>query len=332
MLSNRPEMTLSVHLLRELDSALMARLRAALDPAVTLNVGAKPPKGADYEILVAGRPKRDHLTQSSNLRALIIPFAGLPQETRELMLDFPRIAVHNLHHNATATAEMAIALLLAAAKRLVPADRALRHGDWMARYDLNSVFLLEGKTALILGQGAVGRRVANLCTGFGMRVIGIRRHPPGDGEGEVYAPEALQDLLPQADVLVVCLPLTSQTEGMIGKGELALLPSRAILVNVGRGAVVEEKALYHALCDGTLYAAGVDVWYQYPEREDDRSRTHPSTFPFENLDNVVMSPHRAGAGGTAEIESRRVSALAELLNAAARQEEMPNRVDLEAGY
>jgi len=325
-------MTLSVHLLRELDPALMARLRAELDPAVRLTVGAKPPKKANYEILVAGRPNRDHLTQSSNLRALIIPFAGLPEETRGLMLDFPRIAVHNLHHNATATAEMAIALLLAAAKRLVPADRALRHGDWTPRYDMNSIFLLEGKTALILGQGAVGRRVANLCRGLGMHVIRIRRHPPGDREGEVYAPEALPNLLPRADVLIVCLPLTSETEGMIGKGELELLPSRAILVNVGRGAVVEEKALYHALRDGTLCAAGVDVWYQYPEGEDDRSRTHPASLPFADLDNIVMSPHRAGAGGTAEIESRRVSELATLLNAAARQREMPNRVDLEAGY
>lgn len=325
-------MTLSVHLLRELDPALMARLRAELDPAVRLTVGAKPPRGADYEILVAGRPNREHVTQSRDLRALIIPWAGLPRETRELMHDFPQIGVHNLHHNAVATAEMAITLLLAAAKRVIPADRALRQDDWTPRYKTNSIVLLEDKTALILGQGAVGRRVANLCRGLGMRVIGIRRHPPKDGKDEIHAPEALHDLLPRADVLVVCLPLTSETEGMIGKRELALLPSRAVLVNVGRGAVVKEEALYRALRDGTLYAAGVDVWYQYPEGENDRSQTAPSTLSFENLDNIVMSPHRAGAGGTAEIESRRVSELAKLLNAAAREGEMPNRVDLEAGY
>ena len=325
-------MTLSVHLLRKLDPAPMAQLRDELNPTVRLTVGAEPPEGADYEILVAGRPSREHLTQSRDLRALIIPWAGLPPETRELMLDFPQIAVHNLHHNAVAAAEMAITLLLAAAKRIVPADRALREHDWTARYEMNSIVLLEGKTALILGQGAVGRRVTNLCRGLGMRAIGIRRHASQDGKVEVYPPEALHDLLPRADALVICLPLTPETEGLIGKRELALLPSQAVLVNVGRGPIVKEEALYHALRDGNLYAAGLDVWYQYPEGEDDRSRTSPSALSFENLDNVVLSPHRAGAGGTGEIESRRVSELAELLNAAARQGEIPNRVDLEAGY
>lgn len=332
MQTDSAEMTLSVHLLRELDPASIAQLHAKLDPAVRLTVGAKPPEGVDYEILVAGRPTREHLTQSPDLRALIIPWAGLPQETRDLMLDFPRISLHNLHHNAVAAAEMAITLLLAAAKRIVPADRALRRHDWTPRYATNSIVLLEGKTALILGQGAVGRRVTNLCRGLGMRVIGIRRHASEDREVEIHPPEALPDLLPRADALMLCLPLTSETEGLIGKKELALLPSQAVLVNIGRGPIVKEAALYHALRDGSLYAAGLDVWYQYPEGENDRSQTSPSAFSFENLNNVVMSPHRAGAGGTAEIESRRISELAELLNAAARQGKMPNRVDLEAGY
>jgi phosphoglycerate dehydrogenase-like enzyme len=310
----------------------MAQLRAKLDPVVRLTAGAEPPEGVDYEILVAGRPDREHLTRSSDLRALIIPWAGVPQETRELMFDFPEIEVHNLHHNAVAAAEMAIALLLAAAKRIVPADRALRQHDWTPRYATNSVVLLEGKTALILGQGAIGQRVTNRCRGLGMRVVGVRRHASDDREIEIHPPEALPGLLPRADALVICLPLTAETEGLIGKKELALLPSRAVLVNVGRGPIVKEEALYHALRDGTLYAAGLDVWYQYPEEESDRSETPPSALSFEKLDNVVMSPHRAGAGGTTEIESRRISQLADLLNGAARREKMPNRVDLEAGY
>lgn len=325
-------MTLSVHLLRKLDPALTAQLRAELDPTVRLTVGAKPTRGVDYEILVAGRPNREHVRQSRDLRALIIPWAGLPWETRELMLDFPQIAVHNLHHNAGAAAEMAITLLLAAAKRIIPADRALRRHDWTPRYETDSVVLLKGKTALILGQGAIGRRVTNLCRGLGMRVVGVRRHISEDREVEVHTPEALPNLLPRADALVICLPLTPVTENLIGKTELALLPPRAILVNVGRGPIVNAEALYRALRDGTLFAAGLDVWYEYPDGEEDRSHTAPSTLSFEDLSNVVMSPHRAGAGGTEEIESLRISQLVELLNAAARREEMPNRVDLQAGY
>ena len=113
---------------------------------------------------------------------------------------------------------------------------------------------------------------------------------------------------------------------------MALMPERAILVNVGRGPVVNEPALYHALRDGTLHAAGLDVWYNYPNDEPGRTSTNPSEYPFCELDNVVMSPHRAGAPNTSETESLRVRALAELLNAAARREPIPNRVDLDLGY
>jgi phosphoglycerate dehydrogenase-like enzyme len=100
---------------------------------------------------------------------------------------------------------------------------------------------------------------------------------------------------------------------------------------VGRGPIVNAEALYRALRDGTLFAAGLAVWYDYPDAEEDRSQTAPSLLPFEDRSNVVMSPHRAGADGTGEIESRRIFQLAELMNAAARREEMPNRVDLQAG-
>jgi phosphoglycerate dehydrogenase-like enzyme len=103
-----------------------------------------------------------------------------------------------------------------------------------------------------------------------------------------------------------------------------------VLVNVGRGPIVDEAALYAALRDGTLYAAGLDVWYNYPADEAARAHTPPSDYPFHELDNVVMSPHRAGS--SVETEALRMVHLARLLNAAARGEPMPNRVDLEAGY
>jgi phosphoglycerate dehydrogenase-like enzyme len=227
---------------------------------------------------------------------------------------------------------MAVTLMLAAAKHIVPYDVALRKHDWRPRYAPNPAVLLEGKTVLVLGYGAIGRRVGRLCRGLGMEVIGVRREAsPTDSETGLPL-EALTELLPRADVLVITLPHTADTEGLIGKAELALLPPRPVVVNVGRGQVVDEEALYDALLDGTVHAAALDVWYRYPTDEDSRKHTPPSAFPFHELDNVVMSPHRAGGGGSEEVEKLRMAGLARLLNAAAVGEEMPNRVDVEAGY
>ena len=93
---------------------------------------------------------------------------------------------------------------------------------------------------------------------------------------------------------------------------------------------MDEEALYLALRDGVIRAAGIDVWYTYPQEEADRTHTMPSDFPFHELDNVVMSPHRAGYLSAAEAD--RMSHLAVLLNAAARDEPMPSRVNKELGY
>ncbi len=327
-------MTSSVYLLHPPDPDELAHLRADLDPDVELTLGPDLPPSPDYHILVAGRPQREHLIASPGLQTLVIPWSGLPDQTRELMLDFPQIAVHNLHHNAVPVAEMVVTLLLAAAKCILPIDRTFRSHDWTPRYRPNPAILLDGKMALVLGYGAIGRRVARMCRGLGMRVAAIRRRPSAsaDAPDEVYPPAALSELLPQAGALLICLPHTPETDGLIGAEELALLPSDGVLVNVGRGPIVDEAALYRALRDGALYAAGLDVWYNYPAPGDEaaRSCTPPSQYPFHDLENVVMSPHRAG--GFKEVEGRRLVHLARLLNAAARGEPLPNRVDVRAGY
>jgi phosphoglycerate dehydrogenase-like enzyme len=109
-----------------------------------------------------------------------------------------------------------------------------------------------------------------------------------------------------------------------------MVPRHCILVNVGRGPVIDEEALYTALAERRIRAAGIDVWYQYPKDDAERGNTYPSRLPFHELDNVVMTPHRAG--WLQSFETLRVQALAELLNAAAEGKEMPNSVDKELGY
>lgn len=327
---------LAVHIQHPPAPPALAHLQHSLRPGITLTLGPKMPDPPVYHVLVAGRPDRAHLTAGPALRALVIPWAGLPPATRELLRDFPHIATYNLHHNAGATAEMAIALLLAAAKFIVPADRRLRAGDWSMRYGPNPGMMLAGKTALVLGYGAVGQRVARLCRGLGMRVLATRRSltsAVADEVATVYPATALGELLPQAEALIVCLPHTEETDRLLGARELAALPRGAVVVNVGRGPIIIEQALYEALAGGHLRAAGLDVWYNYPGADEaSRQHTSPSAYPFGQLDNVVLSPHRAGAPGEVETEQGRMAALAEVLNALAAGETPPGRVDIARGY
>jgi len=303
------------------------RLRACLTRDVTLIVEEDGP----CDVLIDGTPDRARIEASVGLRALVIPYAGVPRATRELLRELPAIEVFNLHHNAAPTAELAMALLLAAGKTLVPLDRALRRRDWRPRYapERRSDFLCAGRTALVLGYGAIGRRVATACRGLGMQVIATRRSGPCSGPDEVHGPDALESLLPRAHALFVCLPSTGETDGLLGAAQLARLPDGAVLVNVGRGPIVDEEALFRELASGRL-SAGIDVWYRYPEEEEARADTAPATQPFHELENLVLSPHRAGL--CAETERLRAEALAEMLSAAARGEPMPHRVDLDRGY
>jgi phosphoglycerate dehydrogenase-like enzyme len=325
--------SLSVHLLNPPDPPALALLQSRCDPGILLTTGQFSAP-ATYQMLIAGRPRLEHLTASPDLRMLVIPYAGLPAATRELLLDFPELAVHNLHHNAALTAEMALTLLLAAAKFIVPCDRALRQNDGRPRYHPPPALSLGGKTALILGFGQVGQRIGRACHALGVHVLALRRQPdqpfPVEYPVEVYGPDMLHQLLPRAQVLIIALPATFATEGLLGERELALLPPAAVLVNVGRGATVDQAALYTALASGKLGAAGLDVWYNYPRSQAEWEHTPPADYPFHTLDNVVLSPHRAGA--STETESLRMTHLADLLNAVARGSPIPNRVDVLAGY
>ena len=323
-------MSLFVHLAYEAPAESLATLRAHTTAGIDITAGDMP-DDPRYQIVVAGRPERHVLDASPHLHTLIIPFAGLPTSTRETLRDYPTLAVHNLHHNAPPTAEMALTLLLAVAKRTVPVDRALRQHDWTPRYAPTPLRLLKGKTALIVGYGAVGQYLGAILTAMQLRVIGVRRTHADDAQ-EIYSIERLPDLLPRADVLILAVPGTPATEGLIGSDELARLPADAIVINVGRGTVIDQHALYDALQSGALFGAGLDVWYNYPSSADERSHTPPADVPFHTLDNVVLSPHRGGGGRHAEIEQARMHALADMLNRAHAGDPLPHRVDLDAGY
>ena len=324
-------MSLDVHILDSDADELVGLMKPLLAEDIALSYGPTESSPRLFEILISGVPAEPDIKRSEKLRTLIIPWSGLPTSTRKLMLQYPNIAVHNIHHNAPVVAEMAFALMLTAMKKVVPLDRDLRKDDWSGRYAEPKSRLLAGKSVLILGYGAIGKLIARHCRGFDARISAIRKtegHTTDNGV-EIHTPGELTQLLPRADVLFVTLPHTDDSRGLIGTKELAMLPDGAVIVNVARGPVIDEQALYEALATGRI-SAGLDVWYNYPDSDESRTHTPPSDFPFGELDNVVMTPHLAGHA--VETERLRAEALAKLLNAASRGESLPNRVDLEQGY
>lgn len=304
---------LHVHIIDDPASYFYQRLKQEIGTGICLSCSNDIPPDAAFDVLVSGRPTREWLQASARLRAVIVPYAGVPPETLSLIQSFPNIRLYNLHHNASMTAEFALGLLFAAAKSIIPLDKALRDGDWRKRFDPENSILLEGKTALILGYGEIGKRIARVLKALAMDVIAVRRECERyhDDFALVYPISSLDSLLPFAQILMITLPLTKETENLIDQRRINLLPDDAILVNVGRGRVVNEEALYRALSGGKLRAAGIDVWYQYPKHEKDREHTFPSRFPIHELPNVVMSPHRGGF--TRESDDLRVKALIHLL-------------------
>jgi phosphoglycerate dehydrogenase-like enzyme len=340
-------MSLHVHLISLYTTLALDELTSRLDPDVTVTVGQPPVPGGAAEpldpdlaarvnVLVGGWVTHEQIAPCPRLRAVIVPFAGTPRETVAVLRSFPQVSLHSLHYNVAPTAEMAIALLLAAAKRIVPLDQELRRFDWRSRYGVTEATVLEGKTALVLGYGQIGKRIARACVGLGMQVIGVRRGEPelpgavDEFGAAVYGAGALHSLLPRAHALLLVLPGTDETKGMVGAAELALLPPGAVLVNVGRGPTLDEEALWHALQRGHLRAAGLDVWWQYPDTMEERVGKPPSRFPFHELPNVVLSPHRAG--WLSESEHDRMEGLAAMLNAANRGDPIPSPVDKTLGY
>jgi phosphoglycerate dehydrogenase-like enzyme len=327
--------TLHVHIQKTSQTESIDLLKSKLEDNILISFGTIDNIPEKTSILVAGNPTRDLLISLPNLKTLIIPWAGVAQETLVLMREFQSISIHNLHHNALPVAEYALALLLTAANSIVPVDQALRTNDWRPRYTNTSSILVTGKTVLILGYGHIGKALSELLKGFHMKILATRNSidsPLKEESVHVFPSDDLHELLPKADFLVICLPLTASTKGLIGKNELDLLPNHAVLVNIGRGDIIDQASLFNALKEKKIMAAGIDVWYNYPKNDEDQLNTPPADFPFYDLDNIVMSPHRAGSLNQKDIEVLRMAHLAELLNQAVHGFPMKNRVDPDKGY
>jgi phosphoglycerate dehydrogenase-like enzyme len=158
---------------------------------------------------------------------------------------------------------------------------------------------LRGRRVGLLGYGHVNRQVHRFLAGFDVEFAALRAAWPASGEEPAplrkFAEGELNPFLEYVDTLVLSVPETARTRGLIGAAELALLGAEGLLINVARGAAVDEESLYEALRGRTIAGAALDVWYEYRPEADRGGRKYPYYYPFHNLDNVVLSPHRAAS-------------------------------------
>lgn len=224
------------------------------------------------------------------------------------------IAVTNTPEVLTeTTADLAFGLLLATARRLVEAEKTVRSGEWKSWTPMGmtgqDVF---GATLGIIGMGRIGEGVCRRAGGFDMKVIYHNRTRRSLEDVE-YA--ELDELLAKSDFVMILTPLTEETKGMIGKRELDLMKNTACLINVARGGIVDEDALYEALKSRKIWAAGLDVFEQEPLPLDNK---------LLELDNLTVLPHIGSAGIRTRLEMMALNA--EAITACMEGRSIKNRV------
>lgn len=257
-------------------------------------------RGRDADIIAIGNLPfpREVLEKCENVKMLAVAFTGLDHVDLKYCEE-RGIKVQNCAGYATtAVAELTFGLLLDLCRNIGKCDTAARNGGTKAGL---IGFELEGRTMGIVGTGAIGARVAKLAAAFGMDVIAYSR-TPGKVAGVRYV--SLEELLAQADVVSLHVPLTDETRGMIGAEELALMKKTAVLVNTARGPMVDTKALADALNSGRIAGAAIDVFDAEPPLDADE--------PLINAKNTVVTPHVAFATDEsmikrAEIEFRNIA-------------------------
>lgn len=180
-----------------------------------------------------------------------------------------------------------------------------------------------GKTIVVVGFGRIGKAIAARARAFGMTVLAVTRSGQASPEAdEVHATGSLASVLPRADYVVLACPLTDETRSLIDAGALAAMNPTTFLVNVARGEVADEDALYAALANNRIGGAALDVWYTYPTLGEPNPR--PARHRFESLSNVRATPHMAG--WTEGLMERRYRAMAQNLAHFARGEPLDNVV------
>jgi phosphoglycerate dehydrogenase-like enzyme len=325
---NSGPLTVVVHdyFASELSSALASKTFAS-PPVLRTIVGHTDAEVATMlagtDVLVSGEFKAAWRAAANTSRLRLVHSVGAGIDAIDLKSLPPGCMVCNVYGHERGVAEHAFMIMLALQRDLFKMDAALRTGDWTP----HRIYLPElGKrNLLILGFGHIGAELARWGKFLDMNVTALTR-TPGKIRGDKPVACTLGNLndlgehLPAADFTVIAIPANSDTTGLIGEREFQQMKPTAFLINVGRARVVNEEALYNALRSRRIAGAGFDVWYEYPDRLEDKK--HPARFPLHELDNIIMTPHKP----TIETMAHRWAKIAENIARFARNESLHNLV------
>lgn len=238
------------------------------------------------EIIVGGLPE-GWRTKARRLRWVQFLGAGMEGALTPELVSSDVVITNASGVHAVPISEHVTAMVLMfvrALKRCV--CQQVKH-EWNREGFEDHVTELCSSTMGVVGLGAIGEAVAERAKALGMRVIATRRHPdrPSEFVDQLYSPDQLPDLLRQSDFIAICTPLTHETRGMIGAEQIRIMKSDAFIVNIARGAIIDQDALVAALQEGRIGGAGLDVTDPEPL---------PSDSPLWDMPNVIISPHIAG--------------------------------------
>ncbi|OEF99357.1 D-glycerate dehydrogenase [Vulcanibacillus modesticaldus] len=271
-------------------------------------------------IMLTDKIDSELINQAENLKAISTMAVGYDNIDLQSATEKGIIVTNTPGVLSEATADLTFGLLMTTARRISEANRYVLEGKWtkwspmlMAGQDIY------GATIGIIGMGRIGEAVAKRATGFDMKILYHNRNRRPEVEKKLNAEyRSLDELLKESDFIVLLTPLTPETTNLIGKREFELMKSSAVFINVSRGATVDEEALYDALINKKIWAAGLDVFRQEPV---------PIDHPLLQLENVVAIPHI----GSASIKTRKnmaIMAVNNLIDALIKKES-PNIVNIE---
>jgi phosphoglycerate dehydrogenase-like enzyme len=274
-----------------------------------------------------------------NLRWIQSHYAGIDSLIDVPLLKKPNVVLTTLSGAAAPQmAEFALTMILALGHRLLELSHAQDRAEWpRERWERFRPVELRGSTVGIVGYGSIGREIARLLKSFGATILATKRDamrpedpgytipglgdPGGDLFNRLYPPAALKSMLKESDFVVVVVPLTPETRGMIGAGEIEVMKPSAFLIQMARGGVVNQAALLTALQERKIAGAALDVFQEEPL---------PNAHPFWRLNNVILTPHIAGM--SAYHDERAVAVFIENLKRYLTGAALLNRFDHQRGY